>query len=177
MDARLSIEYELADVPRCLRPAAALTLFPSPRSETISNKDRVGGERRDPRTPLGAPHNWGGPALPWRRVRCCCGTSKATDVDHSNYKSKLIAYLARKSKIPLSKHILFAAFHCLLAVLYLRNIHCVQLGIEDRGRMRKFRVILYNEVRTNLSLKEDTALGARTRARPEDKVYHRHIGV
>ena len=31
-DARLSIEYELADVPRCLRPAAAPTLFSSPNT-------------------------------------------------------------------------------------------------------------------------------------------------
>jgi hypothetical protein len=34
---------------------------------------------------------------------------QATDEHHSNYKSKLIAYLARKSKILLSKNILFAA--------------------------------------------------------------------
>jgi hypothetical protein len=44
----------------------------------------------------------GGSALPWQRVRCCGDTSKATDEHHSNYKSKLTAYLARKSKIPLS---------------------------------------------------------------------------
>src|SRR5215472_17113346 len=49
-------------------------------------------------------------------------------------------------------------FHCLLTALYLRNIHCTQLGNEGRGRMRKFQVILCNEVRTNLSLKKDTPI-------------------
>ena len=129
------------------------TLFPAPiRWETISDKD-TSAQRRDRRTRVGARHNRGGPALPWRRVHCCCGTSRATDEHHSNYNSKLMAYLARKSKILLSKNTLFAAVYCLRAALYSRNIHCVQLGIEGRGRMRKFQVILYNEVRTNLSLK------------------------
>ena len=101
----------------------------------------------------GAPHNWGAPALPWRRVRCCCGTSRATDEHHSRSK---LAYLARKSKKYCSRRIFcLLEFHCLLSALCFLNIHCVQLGIEGRERMRKFRMILYNEVRTNLSLKKD----------------------
>ena len=57
----------------------------------------------------GAPHNWGGPALPWRRVRYSCGTSRAMDEHHSRYMNKLIAYFSTEIQILLSKDISFAA--------------------------------------------------------------------
>jgi len=115
-----SLENELADV-RWSTPTLFQSQYARKQCPTRTGRHGVAIDELDPVVP----YTWGGAALPWRRARWCCATSRATDEYHSSYKSKLV-----EAQILLPKNILFAAMSsCAHGALFAK--HSLRAGMPE----------------------------------------------